>query len=108
VRGAPELVVEIASPETRRRDETIKRRLYERSGVSEYWIVDPDLEVVRICRREQGIFGRVAELERERNDVLTTPLLSGSEMPLTRIFRVQDFGAHRDRRQSRLNPDPEP
>jgi Uma2 family endonuclease len=88
VRGAPELVVEIASPETRRRDETIKRRLYERSGVSEYWIVDPDLEVVRIYRREQETFGRVAELGRERNDVLTRPLLSGLEMPLTRIFRV--------------------
>jgi Uma2 family endonuclease len=87
VRGAPELVVEIASPGTRSRDETIKRRLYERSGVSEYWIVDPDLDVVRIYRREQETFGRVAELSRERNDALTTPLLSGLEMPLTRIFR---------------------
>jgi Uma2 family endonuclease len=87
VRGAPELVVEIASPGTRGRDETIKRRLYERSGVSEYWIVDPDLEVVRIYRREQETFGRVVELSRERNDMLTTPLLSGLEMPLTRIFR---------------------
>ena len=37
VTGAPELVVEIGSPGTRKRDETIKRRLYERSGVSEYW-----------------------------------------------------------------------
>jgi Uma2 family endonuclease len=87
VRGAPELVVEIASPGTRGRDETIKRRLYERSGVSEYWIVDPDLEVVRIYTREQETFGRVVELSRERNDMLTTPLLSGLEMPLTRIFR---------------------
>ena len=34
VRGTPELVVEIGSPSTRKRDETIKRRLYEREGVS--------------------------------------------------------------------------
>jgi Uma2 family endonuclease len=51
-RGAPELVVEVGSPGTRKRDETIKRRLYQRQGVSEYWIVDPKLEVVRVFRRE--------------------------------------------------------
>ena len=52
VQGVPELVVEIASPGTRKRDETIKRRLYEREGVSEYWIVDPETDVVRVYRRE--------------------------------------------------------
>jgi Uma2 family endonuclease len=35
-KGVPEFVVEIASKGTRKRDETIKRRLYERTGVSEY------------------------------------------------------------------------
>ena len=35
VRGAPDLVVEISAKSTRKRDETIKRRLYERSGVVE-------------------------------------------------------------------------
>jgi Uma2 family endonuclease len=54
VRGAPDLVVEIGSPGTRERDETIKRRLYEQSGVAEYWVVDPELDVVRIYRRTGG------------------------------------------------------
>ena len=40
VRGAPAIVVEILSPGTRRRDEGIKRALYERVGVQEYWLVD--------------------------------------------------------------------
>src|SRR5262249_7140524 len=40
VKGAPDLVVEIGSPGTRKRDETIKKRLYERFGVKEYWIID--------------------------------------------------------------------
>ena len=48
VTGAPDLVIEIGSPSTRHRDETIKRRLYERSNVTEYWIVDPDIDVIRV------------------------------------------------------------
>ena len=88
VTGAPEIVVEIGSPGTRKRDETIKRRLYERSGVSEYWVVDPDLDLVRVYRRGDERFGRPTELAAEAGDVLATPLLSGLEMPLTRIFKT--------------------
>jgi len=88
VRGAPELVIEIGSPSTHRRDETIKRRLYERFGVDEYWMVDPDPGVVRVLRRRDGRFGRVRELSRESGDVLTTPLLPGLEMKLSDIFRA--------------------
>ncbi len=87
LRGAPNLVVEIASPGTRRRDETMKRRLYERSGVDEYWIVDPETDVVRICRRDGDAFARVSELSREARDVVTTPLLPGLQLPLSRIFQ---------------------
>jgi Uma2 family endonuclease len=87
LQGAPELVVEIGSPSTRQRDETIKRRLYERSGVDEYWVVDPETEVVRAYRRGGDGFNRVSELSREAGDVLTTPLLPGLELALSRIFR---------------------
>ena len=86
VTGAPELVVEIGSPGTRKRDETIKRRLYERSGVSEYWVVDPDLDAIRVYRREAGQFGRPRELSAEAGDVMTTSLLEGLTIPLTRVF----------------------
>lgn len=86
VRGAPDLVVEIGSESTRRRDETIKRRLYERFGVSEYWIVDPEIDVIKVYRRVGDRFARAAELALENGDVLTTPLLPALEMPLVKIF----------------------
>lgn len=71
---------------TRKRDETIKRRLYQRSGVSEYWIVEPELDVVRIYRPDNG-FERPQELSREAGDVLTTPLLPGLDLRLVDIFK---------------------
>jgi Uma2 family endonuclease len=87
VQGAPELVIEIGSPATHTRDETIKRTLYERAGVQEYWIVDPDIDVVRIYRRAGKRFAPSVARSRESGDVLTTPLLPGLELPLARIFR---------------------
>jgi Uma2 family endonuclease len=87
VQGTPELVVEVGSPGTRRRDETLKRALYERAGVSEYWVVDPELDVVRVYRRNGDRFGRPQELSAEGGDVLATPLLAGLELPLAEVFR---------------------
>lgn len=51
VRGAPDLIVKVLSPGTRRTDEISKRKLYDRFGVVEYWIVDPDLEAIKIYQR---------------------------------------------------------
>lgn len=86
-RGSPELIIEIASKRTRKRDETIKRRLYERSGLSEYWVVDPAIDVVRVYRLADGRYSRPIELSREAGDILATPLLPGFEAPLVRIFQ---------------------
>ncbi len=88
VRGVPELVVEIGSPGTRKRDETIKRRLYEHAGVSEYWIVDTELDAIRVYRRDGDTFARVIELSADAGDTLTTSLLPGLEIHLTRVLRT--------------------
>jgi Uma2 family endonuclease len=91
--GAPDLLIEIGSPSTRKRDETIKRRLYERCGVQEYWVVDPELDVVRVYRRGASGFDRPVELSRESGDVLRTDLLSGLEIALERVFPpIEDTG----------------
>jgi Uma2 family endonuclease len=86
VQGAPDLVIEVVSPSTRTRDEGIKRRLYERMGVREYWLADPLFDTVQVYRRAGEALLFVAELSAEAGDVLTTPLLPGLELPLAEIF----------------------
>ena len=86
VKGAPDLVVEVGSPATRKRDETIKRRLYERFGVLEYWVVDSEIDTIKVFRRVNDRYARVAELLLENDDVLTTPLLPNLELRLAKVF----------------------
>lgn len=86
VRGAPDLVVEVGSPSTRRRDERDKLRLYERFGVLEYWLADPDLDALKVYRRVEGRLVRVAEPSLDNQDTLTTPLLPGLQVSLSKIF----------------------
>lgn len=76
VQGPPALVIEVLSPGTRSRDRRLKRDLYERTGVGEYWMVDPHDNTVTVCRRESGsAFDPAFTLA--PGETLTTPLLAG-------------------------------
>jgi Uma2 family endonuclease len=86
IQGPPDLVIEILSVGTRKTDEIIKRKLYERYGVREYWIVDPELETVKIYRLNNEGYVRPLELAREANETLSTPLLPGFQVPLGELF----------------------
>ncbi len=86
IQGAPDLIVEILSPSTRKTDEITKRKLYERYEVGEYWVVDPELETVKVYRRVSGRYERIAELSKEANDALSTPYLPSWMIPLSEIF----------------------
>ncbi len=89
IQGTPALVVEILSPSTRKRDREIKRQLYDRSGVREYWLVDPEQDVVTIYRRAvDGSFPQVARLTATALDNVDTPLLQGWSLPVARLFRA--------------------
>lgn len=51
--GAPDWVIEIVSPSSRKMDYVRKSTLYQETGVREYWIVDPQKEMVTIYKAEQ-------------------------------------------------------
>ncbi|MGH8885961.1 MAG: Uma2 family endonuclease [Egibacteraceae bacterium] len=69
--GPPDLVVEISSPSTRRRDVTLKRDLYLRFGVRDYWFVDLKRDAVVVFRPDED------PLVLHRGDKLTSPALPG-------------------------------
>jgi Uma2 family endonuclease len=88
--GAPDLVVEVLSPSTRRVDLEVKRRLYEGRGVPEYWLVDPVAETVEVDRAAGGRFERQPALTAAAGDRLRSPLFPGLEIPLSGIFEDSD------------------
>ena len=88
VRGAPGIVIEVLSPSTRKRDLTLKRQIFDREGVREYWIVDPERNSVAVYRRgDDGSFPLATTLSAKDAETLTTPLLPGWELQLERLFR---------------------
>ena len=59
IQGAPDLVIEILSEATAYRDLVKKKKLYERFGVKEYWIVDPQEKTIEIYAPEGKAFVRI-------------------------------------------------
>jgi Uma2 family endonuclease len=88
IQGAPNIVVEVLSEGTRKRDETIKRKLYERYGVDEYWIADPVIDVVKIYRRSGASFVRAAEISTESGGEITSPILPGFALDVSLVFEA--------------------
>ncbi|MCP4219936.1 MAG: Uma2 family endonuclease [bacterium] len=57
--GAPDFIIEILSPTSRRRDRLEKFNLYETAGVKEYWLVDPEAQLVEVFTLEpNGSYGK--------------------------------------------------
>lgn len=87
IQGAPALVVEILSPSTRRRDLGIKRQLFDRGGVREYWLIDPRAHDVTISRRmPDGTFPKASQHGVGDHASLTTPLLPGFALSVAQLF----------------------
>jgi Uma2 family endonuclease len=84
IEGAPDLVVEILSPGTAKRDLVVKRKQYEEAAVPEYWIVDPESQSVEVLALEHARYAR-AGLYR-RGDLLKSRILSDLEIQLSSVF----------------------
>lgn len=82
--GAPDLVVEVLSPSTRRLDTTTKRELYGKHGMLELWLVDPELERVEVYQLvEERLEFRVLV---ESGSLRSIAAIEGFTMPLADVF----------------------
>jgi len=87
--AAPDLVVEILSPGTRRRDKGRKRTVYDREGVREYWVVDPEGRAITALRRPRADAGLtdMTTLTSDADESLESPLFPGLRIQLRDVFR---------------------
>lgn len=83
IMGAPDWIVEIHSPGTMKRDQTKKFELYEKHGVREYWMVDPEYEQVEVWMNGANGFDRLGLYGKTGS--FTSPTL-GKAVDLTPVF----------------------
>lgn len=86
IRGVPDMVCEVVSPGTYRKDTAVKREIYERYRVAEYWIVIPELLTFEILTLEDNkyITHSVAELE----GVVESKVIDGLKVNIRDIFSI--------------------
>lgn len=84
IEAAPDLVVEVLSPSTRKLDRGAKLAAYARFGVAEHWLVDPQASWLEVRRRVGDDLSLLATLR--PGDRLETPQLPGFSAPLDDLF----------------------
>jgi Uma2 family endonuclease len=83
---AADLVAEVISPNSRRRDRIDKRDLYEQHGVKEYWLIDPEALTVEVLHLVQGEFQLVGRWR--PGESAESRLLKGFRVKVSGLFGV--------------------
>jgi len=96
--GAPDLIIEILSPSTAKKDMHEKFHLYEKHGVKEYWIVDPGNKYIRIFHlqtegKDAGLYDDGTLVPpadwREENSIAESVVLDGFKIDTAELFKHQ-------------------
>ena len=86
LKGAPDMVIEIVSPSTAGRDRGVKRDLYERNGVREYWLVDYSNKTIEVYLLNKGnSYGKPVVYSAEEK--VPVNIFEGLEIELSLVFR---------------------
>lgn len=82
IHGTPDLVIEVGSPGTASTDLTLKKEIYARAGVPEYWFVDPGHRTVAVYRLTEQAERRVFQAV----ETLQSALLPGLSLKVSDFF----------------------
>lgn len=86
-KGAPDMIVEILSPSTGKKDRLIKFNEYEKAGVKEYWIVEPEEKLVNVfLLQPDGRYGRTEMYSEE--DKMKVSLFEDLVIDLKEVFVI--------------------
>jgi len=85
IEGAPDVVVEILSPGSAQRDVGVKKTLYAKHGIPEYWIADPESRTIEVFSLEAS--GYVSRALYRREETLSSAVLVGFTVALNTVFR---------------------
>ena len=83
--GPPDLVVEILSPSTSKKDLNDKYSIYEEAGVKEYWIVMPKQQLVEVFYLENEKYQRIKTFTQEDN--ISPIIFPDLEINLSKVFK---------------------
>jgi Uma2 family endonuclease len=86
VEGAPDLLVEVLSPSTQRRDRGVKLERYRHFGVPEYWIVDAEARAVEIWKLSEGADEPIVLKAADQLRWQPVPGRPALELPLEELF----------------------
>ena len=84
VHGAPDLVIEVLSPSTERRDLILKRERYEMFDVREYWLADTIGKTITVLRLRNGVFEHIGAFT--EGMTVETPLIPGLVVDVSEVF----------------------
>ncbi|MFV1974271.1 MAG: Uma2 family endonuclease [Candidatus Scalindua sp.] len=84
VSGSPDLVVEVISSSSAKRDREIKSKIYSKYGVKEYWIVNPIVSNIEVRSLKDGLFETVSTYD--KGDILTSQVIPDLKINLREVF----------------------
>ena len=83
--GPPDLIIEILSPSTQKKDLTQKYAIYEETGVKEFWVIYPSAKMLHLYILEDGKYGKPEIFDKQ--DVVTPILFPELEVSLMEVFK---------------------
>ncbi|MEM6780108.1 MAG: Uma2 family endonuclease [Planctomycetota bacterium] len=82
IKGVPNLIVEILSPSSDQNDRVLKFSLFERTGVDEYWIVDPEEHVIEQHVLESGRY----QMTKHEQEITSQRVVSTATVDLAKVW----------------------